>query len=261
MSDQTDLQHALHLADIADHITLKYFRSSDLIVTTKPDTTPVTQADLEVEKQLSTVVTRDFKEAYVGEEGTRLGSGSRTWTVDPVDGTKNFARSVPIWATLIALTEDDHAIAAVVSAPALGRRWWAARGQGAWTKDVDGTVRQLHVSGISDLTHTYLLTGSLHSWNKVPTGLPSVIELIGQVGRNRGFGDFLGHMFVAEGAADVCIEPDLKGWDIAAPAIIVREAGGSVWTDAQVDIQPSEPRVVITSNGLLEATVRTALKL
>ena len=261
MDYSLDLQHALKLADIADSITHRYFRSTNLIVTAKPDTTPVTQADLEVEKRLSTIVSQDFKEAFVGEEGTRLGSGSRTWTVDPIDGTKNFMRGMPVWATLIALTEGEETVAAVVSAPALGRRWWAAKGQGAFTKDVDSTERKLQVSAVARLEDAFILTASLFSWDKTPVGSDAVLAFIKQSWRNRALGDFFNHMLVAEGSADVCIEPDLKAWDITAPALIVTEAGGSVWSKASATTPPGEPRIVITSNGLLEASVRKQLKL
>lgn len=261
MGNSLDLQHALQLADAADAITHRYFRSADLIVTAKPDATPVTQADLEVEKRLSSIVAQDFKEAFVGEEGTRIGSGGRIWTVDPIDGTKNFLRGMPVWATLIALSENGETVAAVVSAPALGRRWWATKGHGAFTRDVDGTERQIRVSAVTKPGDAFVLTASLFSWDKTSVGSDAVLGLIKQSWRNRAVGDFFNHMLVAEGAADVCIEPDLKAWDIAAPACIVTEAGGSVWSNAPANTPPGEPRIVITSNGLLETSVREQLKL
>jgi histidinol-phosphatase len=257
----TDLQHAQQLADTADMIALRYFRSTTLRVTTKPDTTPVTQGDLEVEKRLSEIVTTTFHEDYLGEEGTRAGATGRVWIVDPIDGTKNFLRGHPVWATLIALVEEGTTIASVVSAPALGQRWWAAKGEGAWTRDVVGTTRQLHVSGVTDLSDSFIQTSSLDRWKEVPTGLEPVIDLILRVWRHRAPGDFLGHMLVAEGAADACIEPNLKQWDIAAPALIITEAGGSVWSNATAETPARDPRIVISSNGLLEGQLRSALHL
>jgi histidinol-phosphatase len=254
-----DLDHALQLADVADNVTMRVYRTSDLKVTTKPDNTPVTKADLEVEKQLSEIVNEQFGDAFIGEEGTRIGEGNRIWMVDPVDGTKNFLRGMPVWGTLISLSENGETIAACVSAPALGRRWWAAKGLGAWTKDVDGTVRRLHVSGVENLSDAFVMTGTLHRWENSPIGLDRVLQLIKSAWRFRAPGDFFGHMLIAEGAGDIAIETGSKAWDVAAPALIIQEAGGTFWTDATQETEPHAPRLVIATNGKLEAAVRQAL--
>ena len=262
MSDyQTDLQHALYLADEADAITLKYYRSIDLQIATKLDKTPVTEGDLAVEKRLSNIVEEEFHESYLGEEGTRQSNGNRLWIVDPIDGTKNFMRRMPVWGTLIALTEDGETVAAVVSSPALGRRWWAAKGMGAWTRDPDGFERQIHVSKVSELSDAFFLTSTLFTWDTVPTGSDAVFELIKQIWRHRAVGDMFNYMLVAEGAADACAEPGIKQWDIEAPKLIVTEAGGSFWTSATPDMLASTPRTALATNGLLEAPIRKALKL
>lgn len=256
-----DLEHALRLADAADAITKRYYLTTNLQVQEKPDKTPVTEADLAVEEALSTIVATEFGEQYVGEEGTREGASSRRWVVDPIDGTRNFMRNMPVWATLIALFDGDKPVVSVVSAPALGRRWWAAAGQGAFTQDVDGTVRQLHVSKVSKLEDAFVLHSTLFTWDEIPTGSAAMIDLLKSAWRHRGVGDFFNHMLVAEGAADACAEPNMKEWDIAGPALIILEAGGSVWSAATPNTAPSDPRPVVTSNGLLEAEVKKRLNL
>lgn len=250
--NSTDLDKATLLADTADAITTQYHLSSGLVVTDKPDNTPVTQADIAVEKALSRIVHEKFHDAYIGEERVRDISTGRRWIIDPIDGTKNFMRGMPIWATLIGLTDDQGPLAAIVSAPALGRRWWAAKGQGAWTSDPNGTTRQLHVSGVRDIRNAFLLHSSLFSWDATAAGTEAVLNLLRQSWRHRGTGDFFGHMLVAEGAADACIEPDLKQWDLEALRLIVTEAGGSIWTNATADTPPEASRIVITTNAILE---------
>jgi histidinol-phosphatase len=262
MSHQTDLDHALQLADAADEITKKYYRSGDLNVTAKPDNTPVTDGDLAVEKRLRDIVTTEFHENYLGEEGARDGSGGRMWVVDPIDGTKNFMRGLPIWATLIALTDNGETVAAAVSSPALGRRWWAAKGLGAWTRDVDGTVRQLHVSGVSTIADSFLLTSTpLHAWDKTSSSEALVQKLLDAAWRWRAPGDMIKYMWVAEGAVDACFEPYAKLWDIEAPKLIITEAGGTFWTSADPDTPADTDRATLATNGPLEKSLRTALKL
>lgn len=258
---QTDLDHALRLADEADAITLKYYRSSQLRVTAKPDKTPVTQGDTETEKRLRDIVVNEFKENYLGEEGARDGQGGRLWIVDPIDGTKNFLRGMPIWGSLIALVDNGETVAAVVSSPALGRRWWAAKGSGAWTKDVDGSVRQIHVSGVSKADDAFLLISSpLHAWDKVAASEVAVQKLLDSVWRWRAPGDLINYMWVAEGAADACFEPYAKLWDIEAPKLIVLEAGGTFYTDASTDTPPDAERAILASNGKLDKLLRATLK-
>lgn len=255
----TDLDKAQYLAGIADKITKKYYLSSNLQIDTKPDKSPVTQADLETEQTLSKVVHEEFGDAYIGEEAVRDGNTGRHWIVDPIDGTKNYMRGMPIWGILIGLFDGDKPLACVVSAPALGRRWWAAKGQGAWTRDVDGTVRQLHVSGIGKLEDASLLHSSIFSWDNVPTGSKAMLDLLRVAWRNRAVGDFFGYMLVAEGAADACFEPNVKEWDIAPLKLIISEAGGSLWSSAVPHTPPDAPRISIASNGKLEDALIQAL--
>jgi histidinol-phosphatase len=259
MTDTDDLTRAFTLADAADTITTRYYLSSDLEVTDKPDDTPVTQADLAVEHELGRIVHETFHDAYIGEEKIRDIATGRRWVVDPIDGTKNFMRGMPVWATLIGLSDDQGPLACVVSAPALGRRWWASRGGGSWTRDVTGATRQLRVSGVHDLKHASLMHSSLFSWDETPAGTAAVLELLRTAWRHRAVGDFFGHMLVAEGAADACFEPNLKLWDIEALKLIVTEAGGTIWTNATADTPPEAPRIAITTNGKLETALVSVL--
>lgn len=257
----TDVDKCLRLADVADEITMRHFKAVSLRVETKPDRTPVSEADLETDRTLHDIITKEYGDAYLTEEGDQTHVPGRQWIADPIDGTKNFIRHNPVWGTLLSLQDDSGTLAAVVSAPALGRRWWAAKGQGAWTRDVDGTVRQIHVSKVTKIEDSFLTVCSLMPWEKTPAGLEGVIELLRRSWRERGFGDFLGHVFVAEGAADSCIEPNTKEWDMAAHAFIVKEAGGAVYTDKTPDMPAGIGRYVITSNGLIHAELLKALKL
>lgn len=261
MKYEIELRRAQRLANIADDISRRYYRSIDLRVTTKPDRSPVTAADLEVEQSLSEIVTKEFKEGYLGEEGTSVGENSRIWVVDPIDGTLNFLRGMPIWCTLIALVENDVVIASVVTAPALGRRWWATKGGGAWTKDVDGSIRQLNVSGVDSFSNAFFLTGELYKWDDVPTGLDAMLKLLRSADRHLALGDIIDYMLVAEGAADAFADGEQKYWDMAAPSLIITEAGGSIWTSATADTPPGAPRLVVGTNGLLEAHIRQSLQL
>jgi histidinol-phosphatase len=257
----TDLDKCLRLADVADKITMRHFRSVSLHVQTKPDKTPVTDADLEVDRTLHDIITKEFGDAYLTEEGDQTHRPGRQWVADPIDGTKNFMRRHPVWGTLLSLQDETGTQVAVVSAPALGRRWWASRGHGAWTRDVDGTVRQIHVSKVTTMADAYLTYCSLLPWDTTAVGTEGIIDLMRQVWRERSFGDFLGHVFVAEGVVDACAEPNTKEWDMAAHAFIVTEAGGVVYTNASADTPASAERSVLTSNGLLHEQLLQALKL
>jgi len=248
----TDLNKALHLADLADAITKKHYLSSGLHIDTKSDKSPVTQADLEVEQTLSQVVHEVFGDLYIGEEGVRESKNGRYWIVDPIDGTKNYMRGMPVWGTLIGLFDGEKPLACAISAPALGRRWWAAKGQGAWTKDVDGSVRQIHVSGIDKLGDASIMFNNLFTWDAVPTTKERVIKVLGSAWRSRAVSEFFAHMLVAEGAAEAAIEPNMKEWDIAPLQLLITEAGGSVWSNATPDSTPDSPRIVISSNSKLE---------
>lgn len=256
----TDLDKALRLADEADAITMRFYRMVNLQVQTKPDKTPVTEGDMAVDQKLREIITREYGDALLSEEGDQTHIQGRQWVLDPIDGTKNFMRGMPIWATLISIQDESGTLAAVVSAPALGRRWWAAKGEGAWTRDLDSTKRQIHVSKVGDLTDAFIAYSTLFSWDDIPAGSAALLDLFKKVWRERSPGDFLGHVFVAEGCVDACVEPNTKEWDMAAHAFIIQEAGGSVWTNATPDMPASQPRIIITSNSLLENDIRKALK-
>lgn len=222
-----DLTFALTLADRADLATRARFGALDLRIETKPDLTPVTDADRAVEADLREMIGRDRSgDSVLGEEfgGTATFSG-RQWIVDPIDGTKNFVRGVPVWASLIALLEDGVPSVGVVTAPALQRRWWAARGQGAFVSVNGGQPRRLSVSSVAQLDSASLSFSSLSGWAQ--RGLRErFIELTDAVWRVRAYGDFLSYCLVAEGAVDIAAEPEVSLWDLAALDILVREAGG-----------------------------------
>jgi histidinol-phosphatase len=252
-----DLELALALADAADEISLQRFKSLDLVVETKPDRTPVTDADRSVERKIRDLVKQLAPSDYViGEEFENSGSGNRAWIIDPIDGTANFLRGLPIWATLIALRNGSQLTTSVVSAPALGRRWWAQKGEGAFTRDVDGEVRKLRVSSVSQLTDAYVSYNSIQQWQRIGRE-KNIGALSEQVWRIRAFGDFLSYMYVAEGAIDAAAEPDLKIYDIAALVPIVEEAGGR-FTDLSGELS-EESSNVLASNGLIHEAVRAAL--
>lgn len=217
----SDLELALRMADAADAITLDRFRAADLCVTRKPDRTPVTDADTAVETALRALIAAERPgDAVLGEEeGGSLDGATRGWVLDPIDGTKNFSRGVPVWATLIGLTTSGTATVGVVSAPALGRRWWAAPGAGAWTRDATGT-RRITVSGVTELADAYASTTDAR-------GLGERWARLGDaVWETRAFGDFWQHCLVAEGAIDLAVDAGASPWDLAALVPIVREAGG-----------------------------------
>jgi histidinol-phosphatase len=221
-----DLAIALELADVADEITLGRFRASDLIVDTKPDMTPVTEADRAVEQVLRERLAHAHPDDSVaGEEfgGADYGAAGRRWIIDPIDGTKGYVRGMPIWATLLALEVDGEASVGVVSAPALGRRWWSSRGGGAWLTDgLSDAPRRLQVSGVSSLDDAQLCYGGLDDWQR----LDDLLSLARRCWRTRGVGDVWSYMLVAEGAAEIGVDPVVALWDLAAPRAIVEEAGG-----------------------------------
>jgi histidinol-phosphatase len=244
--DDLALAHAL--ADLADAITLDRYQAQDLVITTKPDNTPVTDADRAVETAIrEALATHRQSDGLVGEEfGSDKGSSGRYWVIDPIDGTKNFMRGVPTWATLIALVEVDAAgneevVVGIASAPALTRRWAAAKGHGATVRFNSGnsdfvdsesddestegvSEKKISVSKISSLTDASISYSDFVGWGD---RLEPFQKMLAAAWRTRGIGDFWSHMLVAEGAVDVAIEPSLALWDMAALDIIVREAGGS----------------------------------
>jgi histidinol-phosphatase len=220
------LDFALELADAADAISLPRFGASDLRVDRKPDLTPVTDADRAVEQALRELVA-EHGEGFFGEENGGDPDGVR-WIVDPIDGTKNFTRGIPVWATLIALARDDELVVGVVSAPALDRRWWAARGEGAY---VNG--EPIHVSSVSQLADA-----------AVSAALASDLAALEDTAWHaRGLGDFWQHVLVAEAALDAAIDYPLQLWDYAALVPIVEEAGGRTGVTAGGQF--------VTSNGVL----------
>lgn len=225
-----DLRLAHILADAADAATMERFKALDLKVETKPDMTPVSEADKRAEElirgQLGRARPRD---AVLGEEYGVEGTGPRRWIIDPIDGTKNYVRGVPVWATLIALMVrgegGDEVVVGVVSAPALGRRWWAAKGSGAYTGRSLSSATRLHVSNVRDLADASFSYSSLGGWEDQGRS-EGFMDLTRDVWRTRAYGDFWSYMMVAEGSVDICAEPELSLWDMAACEIVVREAGG-----------------------------------
>jgi histidinol-phosphatase len=251
---QDDLTLALMLADRADMLTSARFGALDLRIDTKPDLTPVTDADRAVETELREELARERpNDSIVGEEfGGNTTLTGRQWIVDPIDGTKNFVRGVPVWATLIALLQDGVAVVGVVSAPALQRRWWAARGSGAFVAVNGASPQRLSVSSVAQLNSASLSFSSLSGWAQ--RGLRDrFIALTDAVWRVRAFGDFLSYCLVAEGAVDIAAEPEVSVWDLAALDILVREAGGTL-TGLDGSAGPHGGSAVAT-NGLLQQQV------
>ena len=207
-----DLELALRLADAADALSLASFRSG-LAIETKPDLTPVTEADRAVESELRRILAKERPDdAILGEEEGAVGGGTRRWFVDPIDGTRNYSRGIPVWATLIALESDGVVQLGVVSAPAMARRWWAERGAGAFANG-----DHIHVSAISTVENSVL---SFAIENEVPA-------IARRAWHARGFGDFWSYMLIAEGSVDGALDgPGVKEWDLAAMQVIVEEAGG-----------------------------------
>jgi histidinol-phosphatase len=234
VSAASDLAFALELADMADALSLPRFGALDLRVERKPDLTPVTDADRAVERALRELV-RDRRpgEGVLGEEGGGAAAEVR-WIIDPIDGTKNFARGVPVWATLIALARGDEIVCGVVSAPALRHRWWAARGEGAFC---DG--ERIGVSSVSRLADACV--SASHGRD--------LLAIEPAVWHARGLGDFWQHVLVAEGSLDAAVDARLNLWDYAALVPIVEEAGGRV---SALDGGAPRPREqLVTSNGLV----------
>ncbi|HWI42271.1 MAG TPA: histidinol-phosphatase [Nocardioides sp.] len=221
-----DLRLAHLLADDADSLALARFRALDLHVMSKPDLTPVTDADQAVEEAIRrTLKKARSRDAVTGEEQGTSGHSQRRWIVDPIDGTKNFVRGVPVWATLISLAVDDEVVLGVVSAPALQRRWWASSGQGAWTGKSLMKATACQVSDVRRLEDASFSYSSLSGWEDRGLG-EDVLALMRRVWRTRAYGDFWSYMLLAEGAVDLAAEPELEVYDMAALDIIVREAGG-----------------------------------
>ncbi len=249
-TDHTDDLRLAHiLADDADSLTMDRFKALDLHVVNKPDYTPVSDADTSVEEMIRRSLGRARpRDAVHGEEQGSSGWGPRRWVVDPIDGTKNFVRGVPVWATLIGLMVEDEVVVGVVSAPALGRRWWATRGSGAWTGKSLSAAHTCRVSDVSNLEDASLSYSSIAGW-EAGGRLEEFMSLTRRCWRSRAFGDFWSHMLVAEGAVDVAAEPALALHDMAALAVIVSEAGG-LFTDLNGVPGPTGGNA-LTTNGRL----------
>ena len=244
----SDLQLALELADAADAITMKHFLSTTLAVRTKIDMTPVTEADEAVERMIRERLESERPgDGIVGEELGTSGSTVRRWVIDPIDGTKNYVRGIPVFATLIGLEEDGRIVAGVVSAPSLGRRWWAARGEGAFCNG-----RRLSVSKIATIDESHITYDSLTDFDQ-HGGAVRFMSLMRRCSRSRGFGDFWAHMLVAEGAVEIAIEPAVAPWDMAAIQVIVEEAGGR-FTDLRGNARHDRGSG-LSSNGLVHDAV------
>jgi histidinol-phosphatase len=256
LSAMQDLELAQLLADVADEISLARFRALDLKIETKPDRTPVTDADQAVERALRELLAQHRPaDAIIGEEFENSGSSQRSWIIDPIDGTANYLRGVPVWATLIALRESDKITTSVVSAPALGRRWWA-NVEGAFTKDIDQKVRRISVSKVSELADASISFNSIAQWDQAGL-LEPLIELTRKVWRDRAYGDFLSYMYLAEGLLDMVGEHDLKIYDIAALVPIVEQAGGRITAlDSELTAATSS---VLATNGILHQAIQGVL--
>jgi histidinol-phosphatase len=238
-----DLQLALELAELADGIALPRFRSLDLRVETKPDDTPVTEADRAVERAIRERLARDRPEdAVLGEEegGAAHEGGGRRWIVDPIDGTKNYSRGIPVWFTLVALEVDGEVAVGVASAPALGRRWWAAQGSGAFANGAPIAVSK--VERVEDAVLSFAGKSE-----------PRIESLLRRAWHAQSFSDAWAHLLVAEGSVDVALQPKLAPWDVAALVPIVREAGGRI-TDLD-GAAPVGGRGLLTTNAVLHDVV------
>jgi histidinol-phosphatase len=248
-----DLRLAHVLADDADSLSTSRFQALDLKVDTKPDLTPVTDADKAVEEGIRRTLSRARpRDAVLGEETGSSGASQRRWVVDPIDGTKNFVRGVPVWATLISLMVEDEVVVGVVSAPALGRRWWAMKDGGAHTGKSFFKNTPCRVSDANRLEDASLSYSSLDGWDEKGR-LDDFLALARRCWRTRAYGDFWSYMMVAEGSVDVAAEPDLHVYDMAALDVIVREAGGGFCSLDGRD-GPTGGNALAT-NGILHDTV------
>lgn len=252
VNDDPDLGLALQMADQADAITMSYAMRHDLRVDTKPDMTPVTEADQATERLLRDIIAAERPgDGIVGEEYGGDAVSGRRWILDPIDGTKNYVRRVPVWATLIALADDDEIQVGVVSAPALGRRWWAARGHGAWTTGPESPQpRRIQVSSVDALADASFSYSDPVEWDR-----RAFDALLASTWRTRAYGDFWSHMLVAEGAVDIAAEVGLEFYDFAALVPIVEEAGGSFMA-----VETAGGEMSLTTNGVLLSAVLAVIE-
>ena len=240
---EEELAFANELADEAGRIGMSFF-GGDFTVQIKPDSSPVTDADLAIEAMIREAVRDRFpNDAVLGEEGGLTGEGARRWIVDPIDGTRNFTDGVQLWANLIALAVDGEPVVGVVNAPALGERYEASKDAGA---KLNGSP--IRVSRCDRIPRAFVLYSSVEDWLAGPHR-DAFVSLVSEARRGRGFGDFWGHMLVARGSADVMLEFELASWDLAAPEVVLREAGGKMTTFAGGPLEHGGS--VLSSNGLL----------
>lgn len=253
-----DLALAQRLADLADGISSAHFRERGLHIDTKPDRTFVTEADLAVERAIREALASERPaDGILGEEYGTEGDATRQWIIDPIDGTSNYLRGVPVWGTLIALAVDGVPVVGLVSSPALGKRWWAASGGGAWTTDAPGAEpRPIHVSAVAELEHASISFQSIAQWDEAGY-LERLVALTRRVWRDRAYGDMWSYMLLAEGLLDAVGEFDVKTYDLAALIPIVEEAGGS-FTSVTGAPGPANGSS-LASNGLLHAALLDAL--
>jgi histidinol-phosphatase len=242
---EQEVSFAHEVADRASEIAMSYFLG-EFEVRTKPDLSPVTEADVRVEAAVREMVAERFPNDGVTGEEYGEGTGDRVWVVDPIDGTKNFADGVPIWATLLALQVDGRSVLGLANAPAMGERFQAVRGGGArWNgRHVRASERKLD--------DAFMVFSSVDDWIGGPRE-EAFMGLLRDTRRSRGFGDFWGHMLVARGAADFMIEPALRIWDWAPITVIVEEAGGRV-TTFEGD-EPSDGSSILTTNPVVHEDV------
>jgi histidinol-phosphatase len=241
---QADLDLALRLADAADAVSLPRFRAADLLVETKPDMTPVTEADKAAERAIRQILQKERPDnGIVGEEFGTSGKTARRWILDPIDGTESYVRGIPVWGALIALEQEGDIVVGVVSAPAIAHRWWAARGLGAFRNG-----DPIRVSAVAELCDAQLSYNALTTCEEAGFG-PQALALARACRRTRGYGDFWSHCLVAEGAVDVSVEPIAAVWDLAPLKVIVEEAGGR-FTDI-AGVERIDGGNALVSNGLL----------
>jgi histidinol-phosphatase len=244
-----DLRLAHVLADDADSLTMARFKALDLHVMTKPDLSPVTDADQQVEEGIRRTLSKArSRDSVHGEEMGTTGSSNRQWVIDPIDGTKNYVRGVPVWATLISLMVDDEVVVGLVSAPQLNRRWWASQGDGAWTGRSLLRATRCQVSDVTRLEDASLSYSSMSGWDERGR-LDDFLALSRRCWRTRAYGDFWSYMLVAEGAVDIATEPELALHDMAALDVIVREAGG-IFTSLEGEPGPHGGNVLATNGRL-----------
>jgi len=244
-----DLALALRMADAADAVSMARFDAADLSVETKPDASPVTEADLATERAIRDILAAERPDDGVfGEEFGQQGDQARQWIIDPIDGTANYLRGIPMWGTLISLAVEGRPVVGVVSVPGISRRWWAAEGLGAWTVNAGGSPARLRVSGIDRIEDASVSFQSIRQWDDAGH-LPALVALSRRVWRDRGYGDVWPYMLLAEGRLEFVAEFDVKEYDIAAVVPIITEAGGR-FTSFEGD-ETLSARSSLATNGVL----------